>query len=127
VSEWLKWLVAGKELRALNRYRKACHLAYRWNGNVPNSAETAEWIQAVGEDLRGADIEQFRERLRNNAKATRPAPSDEDVEAAAKRIAAADGFEWQYIPKEKIHPTYEGPCHDKYRRMARAALGARGE
>lgn len=65
----LKRLLAGKELRALERYRAACHLVYRWNGNKPNSAETAEWIMQVGEDLRGTDIEQFRERLRPGAAA----------------------------------------------------------
>lgn len=59
----LKRLIAGKELRALERYRAACQLAYRWNGNKPNSAETAEWIMQVGEDKRGKDIAQFRERL----------------------------------------------------------------
>lgn len=121
MGEWLKWLVAGKELRALNRYRKACHLAYRWNGRLPNSAETAEWIQAVGEDLRGADIEQFRDRLRNNAKVTRPAPSEAEVLACAMRILAADRRDvgrvdsyWDWLmPVER----------ENYLRMARAALG----
>lgn len=60
----LKRWIAGKELRALERYRVACGLAYRWNGQEPNSAETAQWIQEVGEGKRGMDIEQFRERLR---------------------------------------------------------------
>lgn len=69
---WLKWLLAGQELAALHRYRKACHLVWRWNGGEQNSAETADWIRQVGEDQRGADIEQFRERLRINAKATQP-------------------------------------------------------
>lgn len=63
----LQRMVAGKELRSLERYRQACHLAYRWNGNVPNSAETAEWIQAVGEGRRPPDIEQFRDRLSGNS------------------------------------------------------------
>jgi len=62
----LKRLIAGKELRALERYRAACHLAYRWNGQEPNSAETAEWINQVGEGKRGMDIEQFRESLRHS-------------------------------------------------------------
>ena len=52
------------ELRALHRYRVACHLVWRWNGQLPNSAETAEWIREVGEGKRPSDIEQFRERLR---------------------------------------------------------------
>lgn len=52
------------ELRALHRYRTACQLAGRWNGQCPNSAETAEWINDVGEGKRGMDIERFRERLR---------------------------------------------------------------
>jgi hypothetical protein len=62
--ESLKWWIAGKELRALHRYRQACALAWRWNGGVPNSAETADWIRQVGEDQRGADIAEFRERLK---------------------------------------------------------------
>ena len=55
------------EMRALERYRVACGLAWRWNGQEKNSAETAEWIGEVGEGKRGLDIEQFRERLRSNA------------------------------------------------------------
>lgn len=64
---WLRdllkeWLCAD-ELRALTRYRRACALAHRWNGNIPDSADTADWISAVGEDKHGADIDQFRARL----------------------------------------------------------------
>ena len=51
------------ELRALHRYQVACALVWRWNGQLPNSAETAEWIMEVGEGKRPTDIEQFRERL----------------------------------------------------------------
>lgn len=63
MPEFLKWWIAGKEMQALHRYRTACQLAWRWNGQLPNSAETAEWINEVGEGKRGMDIEQFRERL----------------------------------------------------------------
>lgn len=64
--ERLKWWIAGKEMQALHRYRTACQLAWRWNGQEKNSAETAEWIGEVGEGKRGMDIEQFRDRLRSN-------------------------------------------------------------
>lgn len=60
---WLKRLIAGKELRALERYRTVCGLTYRWNGQLPNSAETAQWIQLVGEGRLGYDIEGFRSAL----------------------------------------------------------------
>ena len=53
-----------EELRALHRYQVACQLAWQWNGQLPNSAETAEWISEIGEGRRGFDIEQFRQRLR---------------------------------------------------------------
>lgn len=66
MTELLKRWIAGKELRALERYRIAVGLAWRWNGQLPNSAETAEWIGEVGEGKRGLDIEQFRDRLRSN-------------------------------------------------------------
>ena len=62
--EWLKHLIAGSELAALNRYRVACGLAHQWNGQIRASSDTAEWIGQVGEGKRGMDIEQFRERLR---------------------------------------------------------------
>ena len=61
--ERLKWCIAKKEMQALESYRTACSVVYRWNGQVPNSAETAEWICEVGEGKRGLDIERFRERL----------------------------------------------------------------
>lgn len=61
---WLKWMIARKELEALNRYRVACSLVWRWNAAIPQSCMTAEWIEQVGEDKRGNDIEQFRERVR---------------------------------------------------------------
>lgn len=60
----LKWWISGKEMQALHRYRTACQLVLRWNGQCQNSAETADWINEVGEGKRGMDIEQFRERLR---------------------------------------------------------------
>ena len=55
------------ELRALHRYQVACALVWRWNGQLPNSAETAEWIKEVGEGQRGMDIENFRVRLQANS------------------------------------------------------------
>lgn len=61
----LKYLICGKELRALERYRQACALAYRWNGQLPLSAETSQWIGEVGEGKRPADICEFRESLRH--------------------------------------------------------------
>lgn len=63
--EWLKYLIAGRELAALNRYRYACHLVWRWMGNYPASANTADWIRQVGEDERGADVAEFRGRVAN--------------------------------------------------------------
>lgn len=61
--DWLKRLIAGPELAALERYRLACGLAWRWNGQIPASAKTAEWIRDVGQGERGMDIERFREEL----------------------------------------------------------------
>lgn len=68
IVERVKWLVAGRELQALHRYRAACALAWRWNGELPASADTARWIRECGDGERGMDIEQFRERLREGAK-----------------------------------------------------------
>lgn len=63
IKHGLRRMVAGEDLDALHRYRTACHLAYRWNGQIPNSAETALWIHDVGDGHRGYDIERFRQQL----------------------------------------------------------------
>lgn len=64
ILERLKWLIAGKEMTALHRYRQAAQLAQRWCVRERNASETADWIQRVGEGQRCADIEHFREQLR---------------------------------------------------------------
>lgn len=62
---------------------------------------------------------------------TRPAPSEEDVEAAAKRMCwdiaahSADGLTYGQIER-RANARWKRKAHI-YRRMARAALGARGE
>ena len=63
IIERIKWRSARKEMEALHRYRAACELVYRWNGQIAGSAETADWIIQVGEGKRGYDISEFRERL----------------------------------------------------------------
>lgn len=63
VPEWVKWLLCNKELRELERYRRACGLAWQWNSQIPDSSYTARWIYEVGAGKRGMDIERFREHL----------------------------------------------------------------
>lgn len=63
LHERLKWLVAGKEMAKLSRYRVACREAWRWNGQIPGSSETALWIEANGEDLPRLGISEFRNQL----------------------------------------------------------------
>lgn len=63
IIEQLKWLIAGKELQVLHRFRVAAALVWRWNGQKPNSAETAKWIADVGEGTQPANIEHFRDSL----------------------------------------------------------------
>jgi hypothetical protein len=57
-------LLFDKELLALHRYQQASSLVWRWNGEMPQSAHTAQWIAEVGEGKRGLDIQEFRECLR---------------------------------------------------------------
>ena len=64
IHQRLKWLVAGDELRRLERYRVACHEAYRWLGEMPTAANTAQWIRACGEDHPRSGIAAHREGLR---------------------------------------------------------------
>lgn len=74
---WLKWKIARKEMLTLERYRVACNTAGRWlAGYVPAASETAYWIQDVAEGSRPDDVEEFRERLRPNAKLTGRGPGD---------------------------------------------------
>ncbi len=52
-----------KELAKLSRYQQACAIIYRWNGQIPQSSHTAQWISEVGEGKRGIDIYEFRDLL----------------------------------------------------------------
>ncbi len=61
---YLKRLLCAKELDALERYRQAAYQAKCWNGEMPQSAQTAQWINDVGEGKRGMDIPQMRDDLR---------------------------------------------------------------
>ncbi len=64
---WLRALIAGKELLALERYRQATLLARQWNGTIRPSADTAEWIAEVGEGrLAAGTIDNFRDALLEN-------------------------------------------------------------
>ena len=62
---WLKRLIAGKELAELDRYRLASAEAFRWNVNhVPAASETADWIIRVAEGVTPLNPEKLRDRLR---------------------------------------------------------------
>lgn len=80
MRKWLltriKYWLCGEELDALERYRTACSLVWRWNGQLPQSAHTARWIQEVGDGRRGQDISEFREDLRNDRDPFRHADSN---------------------------------------------------
>ncbi len=69
MREFLFNLLFPKEASKLHRYQQATQTVWRWCGRVPNSAETARWIQAVGEGERGLDIENFRVQLENGTAA----------------------------------------------------------
>ena len=47
------------------RFNIACAQAFRWLDG--DAAKTAEWIAQVGNDERGCDISEFRQRLRESA------------------------------------------------------------
>lgn len=61
--QWLLRRIARREMEMLERYRVAADLVKVWNGRVPASRKTAEWIIDVAEFGRGYDIEAFRATL----------------------------------------------------------------
>lgn len=63
IKDILRVLVCEKELKELRRFYMAALLAEQWNGQLPNSAETARWIRYVAEDKTGHDIQGFRDSL----------------------------------------------------------------
>lgn len=46
---WLKYLIAGNEMRQLDRYRRAAEEAAKWHSHIPQARLMAEWIAAFGE------------------------------------------------------------------------------
>lgn len=64
IKDFIKMLVCEKELFKLARYERAAALAYRWNGEFETSAETARWIQMVGDGKIAPDPDGFRQAIR---------------------------------------------------------------
>lgn len=63
----LKWLLAGNELAALERYRLACGEALRWLASYPDARITAEWISSSGEGRARLRISDLREVCTHDA------------------------------------------------------------
>lgn len=60
---WLKYLVAGREIAALERYRDATHAAWRHLTTVQNASAVAEWIAGHGEGQHDTTIADLRNDL----------------------------------------------------------------
>lgn len=65
---WLKWLVAGREMETLHRYRTAINQADRWLASFPDAVDTLAHVKSWGEGNGGETrdmhvIEKVRERM----------------------------------------------------------------
>lgn len=60
---FIKHLVAGREIAALERYRDATHAAWRHLTTVQNASAVAEWIAGHGEGQHDTPIADLRNDL----------------------------------------------------------------
>lgn len=50
-KKWLKLIVAGEEIAALERYREACQHMQMWQAGENKCSHTAKWIERHGESI----------------------------------------------------------------------------
>ncbi len=63
--EWLKRLVARRELEELDRWRVECVEARRWFAEFPEVAHALDYLARFAKGTDGGRIDQARERMRN--------------------------------------------------------------
>ncbi|KVL59268.1 hypothetical protein WT01_15685 [Burkholderia cepacia] len=63
--EWLKRLVARRELEELDRWRVECVEARRWFAEFPEVAHALDYLSGFAKGTHGGRIDQARERMRN--------------------------------------------------------------
>ncbi|MBR8248678.1 hypothetical protein [Burkholderia cenocepacia] len=63
--EWLKRLVARRELEELDRWRVECVEARRWFAEFPEVAHALDYLAGFAKGVHGGRIDQARERMRN--------------------------------------------------------------
>jgi len=102
---WLKWLIAGRELETLNRYRVAVGCADRWLAEFPDSVDALGHVKAWAEGRDGedwdnyADISRLRERMRRRREANRsPFAVAPDLPNTARALSLAEleELEWAW-------------------------------
>lgn len=71
----IRWLFS-EELAKLERYRLACSEIARWNASIPQSRETAAWINAFGEGYGPLDSSEFRDRILSYPQENAPVAMD---------------------------------------------------
>lgn len=63
--EWLKRLVAQRELEELDRWRVECVEARRWFAEFPEVTHALDYLASFAKGVEGGRIDQARERMRN--------------------------------------------------------------
>lgn len=63
LRNFIRHLVAGRELAALERYRDATHAAWCNLTTVPNASAVAEWIAGHGEGQLDTPLAELRDEL----------------------------------------------------------------
>lgn len=61
---WLKWIIAGRELAELERWRVECGQAERWLAESDDARHALEYVRGMAEGVWCENISWVRDRMR---------------------------------------------------------------
>lgn len=70
---WLKWIIAGRGLAELERWRVSCAEAQRWLSEFPDAFSALGHVRGEATLSGGANLPRLRETMRNR-RAAKPSP-----------------------------------------------------
>ncbi|WP_175683853.1 hypothetical protein [Burkholderia cenocepacia] len=109
--EWLKRLVARRELEELDRWRVECVEARRWFGEFPEVSHALDYLAGFAKGTGGGRIDQAREKMRSMRAA--------DVARASSNPFLAP----LRVPKEHSDPAWIERFAGEWRDASHESLG----
>lgn len=104
---WLKWIIAGRELAELERWRVECGQAERWLSESDDARHALEYVRGMAEGVECKSVSWVRDRMRE-----RRARPNMFAVAAVPYPARGDDEDWYRAPLISVRHPSEPTLYD---------------